>query len=234
MSSVVRHMRQYIAPIRAVILCFCLLGLWLYVPRQSDMVANFDFSQFYIGDVNSELLFQARFHTFVIDDTESCYVPPWIPVQNTTGTLVTIKEGCEAPEGWNAVSHMASTPVVLSLWLCSQSDKMLCLLINNSGSTPFGEIKAKQNDLNPLDSLTKQTLAMASNEDCVWRCNDNFAQSCLVVPGRGSYCLMEKVRDELSKSRNKNWPSYVEQCRLNYHKLDWYQIEDEIFEPPEE
>lgn len=226
-------MRRYIALIRAVVLCLVLLGLWLYVPQKFDLVSNFDFSQFYVGDVNSDLLFRSRFHTFVIDDTESCFVPSWIPTKNTSGTLITAKEGCEIPEGWNAVSHKVSTPMAVSLWLCSKSDKMLCLLIHNSGSTPFGENKAKETNLNPLDPLTKQTLAVASNEDCTWRCNSNHLQSCLVVPGMSSYCLMEKLRpDELSKAKtDKNWPSYVERCRLHYKELDWYQTEEEVFEP---
>lgn len=223
-------MRRYIFLLRLTFLSLLALGVWVYLPQKLDLVQWFDFSQFYVGNVNSELLFESRFHTFVIDDTESCHVPHWIPTQNTTGTLLTIKEGCEVPEGWNAVSYKASTPMILALWQCSMGDKMLCLLIHNSGSTPFGEIKAMQSKLDPLVPLTKQTLAFASNEDISWQCNSNFVQSCLVVPGIASYCLMEKVRDEPSKN-NKNWPRFVEECGLVNYKIDWYAADEESYLP---
>ncbi|KAG5355128.1 hypothetical protein CJU89_6955 [Yarrowia sp. B02] len=228
-------MRRYNTLVRATLLSLVLVALWfVWILPKFDLLANFDFSQFYVGEVNTELVFRSRFHTFVIDDTESCYIPAWLPTHNTSGTLLTIKEGCEVPEGWNAYSHKKSTPLIMALWLCSQGDKMLCLLIHNSGSTPFGEIKAMQSGLNPLNPLTKQTLAPHSNEDCAWRCNDNFVQSCLVVPGIQSFCLMEKVRDEKLQSKiNKNWPDYVEQCGLHNQKLDWYSLGEEVFVPPE-
>lgn len=107
---------------------------------------------------------------------------------------------------------------------------MLCLLIHNSGSTPFGERRARESRLDPLAQLTKQTLAAASNEDCTWRCNYNHLQSCLVVPGASSSCLLSKLRpDELSNTKvNNNWPSYVEQCELHYKELDWYQVEEVV------
>lgn len=211
----------------------CLLGLWLCIAPQFDLPANFDFSQFYIGDVNSDVLFRSRFHTFVIDDTESCFVPLWIrSTRNTTGTLVTAKqeEECHVPEGWNVVSPRVSTPLSVALWLCSQSDKMLCLLIHNSGSTPFGERKARESRLDALAVLTKQTLAAASNEDCTWRCNHNHLQSCLVVPSLSSSCLLSKLRpEELFKAKvDKGWPIYVEQCELHYKELDWYRVEEVV------
>ncbi|KAG5370240.1 hypothetical protein CJU90_1590 [Yarrowia sp. C11] len=215
-------MRRYIALLQAVVLSLLLAGVWLHFgfPRL-QVVAELESP---VVESRSQLLFKNRIHTFVIDDTESCQVPRWISTNHTTGTLVTIKEGCKAPPGWDAVSHKASTPVVLSLWLCSQTKKSHCLVIHNSGSTPFGAKKAKKLDLDPLDQLVEQTVGSTFDNKLVWRCNDNFAQSCMVVPKGGGFCLMEKVRDEKKASRiNRNWPKYVDQCRLKDERVDWYE-----------
>lgn len=200
--------------------------LWYTSPRWT-LLTRFDMKDFIIGEVNTNLLFESRFHTYVIDDTESCKVADWVP----HGTLVTTRADCKVPKGWEV--HVAILSVFIEgLGLCQGGDRMLCLLISNSDTTPFGRQGHVSAKVNPLRTLTKQTLAINTNEDTVWRCDEKNALGCLAVPGNGCDCLQTKLDRKTPTSTgptNHVWDEAVTKCKLFNSTIDWYPGEDEPY-----
>ncbi|KAG5362613.1 hypothetical protein CJU89_1740 [Yarrowia sp. B02] len=195
-----------------------LLCLWyLFAPSLKTLVV-WNFEDLLIGDVSSDTVFLQRLHAYVTDDLGTCEVPAWVP----EGTLVTSRDDCEVPHGWEIqkLPHLNVPAFDFTLDSCSRGERMLCLVLSNSDPLPFGPRHKKK----PLHQITRQTLSLYTNEDYSWGCNAHNLTACQVVPGGSARCILEEMVGlpfGSEHDRKATWSTALRSCKTHQNYISW-------------